>query len=127
MGSRGLALIVGAVAFLPVFVGATPALAAAGELDASFGSGGKVITAVGAGDDQAYAVASEGSDVLAAGTSQGDFALVRYQVNGSLDASFGSGGKVTTDFGGADTAYGLAVQPDGKVIVAGSTTTETSP
>jgi uncharacterized delta-60 repeat protein len=39
---------------------------------------------------------------------------------GDLDPTFGSGGKVTTDFGGNETAWGLAVQPDGKAVVAGT-------
>ena len=39
---------------------------------------------------------------------------------GDLDPTFGSGGKVTTDFGGNEFAWGLAVQPDGKAVVAGS-------
>jgi uncharacterized delta-60 repeat protein len=38
---------------------------------------------------------------------------------GDLDPTFGSGGKVTTDFGGNETAWGLAVQPDGRAVVAG--------
>ena len=39
---------------------------------------------------------------------------------GDLDPSFGTGGKVTTDFGGNETAWGLAVQSDGKAVVAGT-------
>ena len=50
-----------------------------------------------------------------------DFALVRYNLDGSLDTSFGSGGKVTTDLGGgsSDFAFAAVRQLDGKVIVAG--------
>jgi hypothetical protein len=48
------------------------------------------------------------------------FALVRYNSNGSVDNSFGAGGKVTTDFGpGDDFGGSLAIQPDGKAILAG--------
>jgi uncharacterized delta-60 repeat protein len=39
---------------------------------------------------------------------------------GDLDPTFGTGGRVTTDLGGFDTAYAVAVQPDGKLVVAGS-------
>jgi uncharacterized delta-60 repeat protein len=61
--------------------------------------------------------------VVAAGLSTAngtfDFALTRYPGNGALDAAFGTGGKTRTDFGGQDEAYGMAVQPDGKIVVAG--------
>jgi uncharacterized delta-60 repeat protein len=50
-----------------------------------------------------------------------DFALARYNTNGSLDTSFGTGGKVTTDFAGsADEAHGVAIQTDGRIVAAGS-------
>ena len=51
----------------------------------------------------------------------GDFAVARYNTNGTLDTSFGVGGKVTTDFGLTETASSVVVQSDGKIIVAGGT------
>ena len=39
---------------------------------------------------------------------------------GDVDRTFGSGGKITTDFGGNETAWGLVVQPDGRAVVAGA-------
>src|SRR5437667_11646466 len=49
-----------------------------------------------------------------------DFALARYNPNGSLDATFGTGGKVTTDFAGNDdAAFGPVLQSDGKIVAAG--------
>jgi uncharacterized delta-60 repeat protein len=49
-----------------------------------------------------------------------DFGLARYQPDGTLDASFGTGGKVTTDFaGGDDKVFALAVRPRGKLVAAG--------
>ncbi|MCZ7624563.1 MAG: delta-60 repeat domain-containing protein [Candidatus Methylomirabilis sp.] len=51
-----------------------------------------------------------------------DFALARYNADGSLDTTFGTGGKVTTDFGGLfgnDDARALVIQPDGKLVAAG--------
>jgi uncharacterized delta-60 repeat protein len=95
-----------------------------GTLDASFGSGGQVTTNFGNEYDYAYAVAiqSDGK-IVAAGYafiwSDFDFALARYNSDGSLDASFGSGGRVSTDFGGWDYAYAVAIQSDGKIVVAG--------
>lgn len=110
-----------------------------GSLDTSFGTGGKVRTAIGAIDEAAFAVAiqSDGK-IVAAGlvyytdTSQfyrSDFALVRYNTNGTLDTSFGTGGNVTTGIGrvtgaqqsGDDYAYGVAIQSDGKIVVVGYT------
>ena len=106
-----------------------------GRLDRSFGEGGKVTTDFGEGSDGVAAVAiqSDGKIVAAGGASTGpegnevDFALARYQRNGTLDVGFGDGGTVTTDFaGGLDRVHALVVQPDGKLVAAGwaSTTPE---
>ncbi len=92
-----------------------------GSLDTSFDADGKVLTAVGSGDDrgQALALQSDGK-ILVAGRSSNDFALVRYNANGSLDAGFGTAGVVTTAVGsGNDFGYALALQSDGKILVAG--------
>jgi uncharacterized delta-60 repeat protein len=52
-----------------------------------------------------------------------DFALARYNSNGTLDTSFGTDGKLTTDFTGAnDLPFSVAVQPDGNIVVAGGAT-----
>lgn len=52
-----------------------------------------------------------------------DFALTRYNGNGSLDTSFDGDGKLTTDFGTSyDKANSVVIQSDGKIIVAGFTT-----
>ncbi|MFN9603445.1 MAG: Ig-like domain-containing protein, partial [Planctomycetota bacterium] len=52
--------------------------------------------------------------------SDNDLALVRYNANGSLDTSFGTGGKVTTPVGtSTDQGYSVTIQPDGKIVVAG--------
>ena len=48
-----------------------------------------------------------------------DFAVARYNTDGSLDTTFGIGGRVTTDLSGWDRAYALAIQSDGKIVVAG--------
>jgi uncharacterized delta-60 repeat protein len=97
-----------------------------GALDASFGSGGKVITAVGTGNDQANALAlqSDGKLVLIGwcdGSGGKDFCAVRLHSDGSLDQSFGSGGKVITPVGaGTDRADAIAIQTDGKLVLAGA-------
>jgi uncharacterized delta-60 repeat protein len=108
-----------------------------GTPDASFGGDGLVTTDFAGGTDWAYALLLlPGGKFLVAGsaereTSAGfdvDFALARYNPDGSLDTSFGSGGKVMTDFAGqADQAMSLALQPDGKIVLAGSAGTGQTP
>ena len=104
--------------FLPI-----RAQAAQGDLDPGFGNGGKVTTLFGGGDS-VFAIATEpGGKIIAVGSaSNRDFAIARYDNDGSLDPGFGSGGKVTTDFfGNTDVALAVALQPDGKIIAAGRT------
>src|SRR5213079_2085507 len=59
--------------------------------------------------------------IVAAGFGGGDFAVVRYNRDGSLDQSFGSDGEVLTDFGSSsyDFLSGVAIEPGGKIIAAG--------
>jgi uncharacterized delta-60 repeat protein len=91
-----------------------------GSLDATFGSGGKVVTPVGGHIQIAFALALQADGKLVAAGNRGDdFATVRYNSDGSLDTSFGSGGEAVIVFGGFGGARALAVQPDGKVIVGG--------
>ncbi len=96
-----------------------------GNLDNSFGVDGKVTTDLGTPDDYGYSVAiqPDGQIIVAGYTDNGtdyDFAVARYITEGTLDNSFGVGGKVTTDFGaGNDYGWSVAIQPDGKIIVAG--------
>jgi uncharacterized delta-60 repeat protein len=99
-----------------------------GGLDPDFGAAGKVVTDFYGRRDQSVAVAVQrDGEIVAAGTSTDDvgpagkdFALARYQTNGSLDASFGTGGRVVTDLGGGtDDAEAMAIQRDGKIVVAG--------
>jgi uncharacterized delta-60 repeat protein len=96
------------------------AVAESGALDPTFGSGGEVTTDLGGSDSaQAVAVQSDGKIVAAGLSGAADFALARYNADGSLDTGFGSGGKVTTDFGGSDAASALAIQSDGRIVAAG--------
>jgi uncharacterized delta-60 repeat protein len=108
-----------------------------GSLDTTFGNGGIVETVFPAGS-YAFAVAlqSDGK-IVAAGTyfanfnpgdqSDTDFALARYNPDGSLDSSFGVGGEVTTDFSGReDDAYSVLIQSDGKIVAVGSANSTTN-
>jgi uncharacterized delta-60 repeat protein len=97
-----------------------------GSLDKTFNSDGIVSTQIGSGDDQATAIALQknGKIVVAGYTSSGedtDFALARYNQDGSLDQNFGLGGIVVLPIGmGNDRANAIAIQDDGSIVVAGS-------
>ncbi|HET9495272.1 MAG TPA: S-layer homology domain-containing protein, partial [Chloroflexia bacterium] len=100
-------------------------LNADGTYDGSIGQYGERTTDIFGGHDEARAVSMHAGRILVAGAAQVsganyDFALVRYNLNGSLDTAFGGDGKVNTDFlGGDDGAYSMAVQADGKIVAAG--------
>lgn len=97
-----------------------------GSLDTSFDADGKVTTAIGTAGDfgNAIAIQNDGKIIVVGTTAVGssfDFALVKYNANGSLDTSFDSDGMVITDIATfSDEAYSLTIQPDGKIVVVGS-------
>ncbi len=98
-----------------------------GTLDHGFGASGIVKTDIPGGGGQANAVAvqPDGRIVVAGFATRagidGDFAVVRYNPDGTLDPSFGTGGVVTTDLGTrGDDARAVVIQPDGRIVVAGS-------
>ena len=95
---------------------------AAGDLDLAFGNGGKVLAADTVGHPVADVAVQRDGKVVVVGSLNNDFALTRFNANGTLDRTFGGGGFVRTDFGGAggDFANAVTVQPDGKIVVVGS-------
>jgi uncharacterized delta-60 repeat protein len=124
---RRVALAVVLAAALAVAV-ASPSVAAPGRLDAAFGNGGTVVTEFPSSYSGARALAVQPDGrVVAAGFAHtddsilSDFALTRYDARGVADPTFGDGGRVRTDFGGRfDEALAVAVQPDGRIVVAGA-------
>ncbi len=100
-------------------------LNADGSLDTSFDGDGKVQIPVGAGGFARSVVLQADGKVLVAGYSSNtanglDFNLVRLNTDGSLDASFGSGGTATVTAGGeANFGYSVTLQADGKILMAG--------
>lgn len=96
-----------------------------GSLDTSFGSGGRVTTDIGGGVDtgRSVVIQSDGFIVLgghARNVTDTDFAIARYDTNGTLDAAFGTGGIVTTHLiGNNDLGHSLALQPDNRIVIAG--------
>lgn len=101
----------------------TATSASAGSLDVTFDGDGLVTTSLGDMEDaQAIAIQSDGKIVVAgaiSGSSTLDFLVIRYNSDGSLDFSFDSDGIVTVDFGETEGALGVAIQDDGKIVVAG--------
>jgi len=110
-----------------------------GTLDTSFGTNGSVTTTFGdqAAEGTDLALQSDGKIIVVGSSGAGsysdlnDFALVRYNSDGSLDQSFGSGGKVTTHFHGSfntgSIAWAVALQRDGKIVVGGTYVNEATP
>jgi uncharacterized delta-60 repeat protein len=96
-----------------------------GSPDTSFDGDGVVTTSLGSLGASAESVAIQpNGKIVAVGTApagNGDFAVVRYNTNGSLDTSFDSDGIVTTFIDSDDYARDVAIQPDGKILVAGCT------
>jgi uncharacterized delta-60 repeat protein/CSLREA domain-containing protein len=98
-----------------------------GSLDTTFGTQGIVVTDFGSGENATQVAVQADGKIVVAGiqaintfASHGDFLIVRYSADGRLDTSFGDGGRVITDFGRDETLNGLALQPDGKIIVVGT-------
>ena len=100
-----------------------------GRLDASFdpggseGSGKKTFGYGGLDVAQAVLMQPDHKIVLAGhgGHPSHDFAVTRLNPDGSFDTSFGSGGTSAADFGGYDESYAAALQPNGKIVIAGNT------
>jgi len=103
-------------------------LLANGDLDFTFGTDG-VTTVPNAGNDLVSDIAMQpdGSIVLVGTIDRfnewdtQDMALVRLLPDGSLDPTFGDDGEARIDLGDAESGHGLALQPDGKILVAGDT------
>ena len=105
------------------------AFGAPGDLDLTFGRGGAVTTDFKGSNDIANAAALQADGkIVTAGirfvgisAATGDFLVARYNTNGTIDKTFGQGGSVVTDFGMTESASAVAIQPDGKIVVAGGT------
>jgi uncharacterized delta-60 repeat protein len=98
-----------------------------GSLDPTFGGDGKVVTDLTSKPDVPFglAIQDDGKIVVAGGAALGfhtdpKFALVRYERDGSLDPSLKGDGTVITNFTPYDDgAYGVAIDPDGRIVAAG--------
>jgi uncharacterized delta-60 repeat protein len=93
-----------------------------GSFDASFDGDGKVTGIFGSFSSATSVVLQSDGKIVVAGTAydtESDFALVRLNADGSLDASFDADGKLTTDFGYYDFGNDVALQANGKIVAAG--------
>jgi uncharacterized delta-60 repeat protein len=124
----GRILVTGAVLNRPGMPGGYSDFALAryhvdGSLDGGFGVGGKVRTDFENAQDRGMwvAVRADGRIVVAGFAHETRFGLAGYRPDGALDPGFGTGGKVTTDFGGMDRGNGAALASDGRLVVAGQT------
>ena len=129
--TRGGAVGIIAVA-LALFAGSV-AEANLGDLDTTFGNAGKQtldlgrtgtsdIDFGGAETMSAMVAQPDGKLVLVGstpGSGGGDFAIARLNADGTPDSTFSGDGRQTVDFGGADIANAVAIQPDGKIVIAG--------
>lgn len=125
-----------ALASLLGILAVVPAQAAPGDLDPSFGIGGKVVTDLGSegwigNAEAAIGIAvyppdsSQNGKIVATGYTRAsdgslNFAVARYNPDGSLDTTFGSGGIVVTDFGHMSVARDVIIQGDDRIVAAGS-------
>ena len=103
-------------------------LLSAGQLDSSFGQDGVVAASLGIFSAEAMAMQADGKIVVTGSfrqpgsTYQTDFGVARYNSDGSLDGTFGTGGIAVTDVGGQEEkAHAIAIQADGRIVVAGET------
>ncbi|GAA4339468.1 hypothetical protein [Flaviaesturariibacter amylovorans] len=97
-----------------------------GSPDSSFGTNGRVVYTFGSLTESANAILLQPDGKIVVGgtanvtATNTDFALVRLQANGSVDNSFGSGGKLLVSFNSnVETINTLALQPDGKILAGG--------
>ena len=105
-----------AVAPLDVFVRGTP-----GSLDTSFGTAGTAVVDLGTGNVRPIAIVRQGSEKLVVlAQAEGACVLLRIDHDGRTDTAFGADGKGIVDGDGDVQCSALAVQPDGKIVVAGS-------
>ncbi|NNV57010.1 T9SS type A sorting domain-containing protein [Limnovirga soli] len=98
-----------------------------GQLDATFGVGGRVLVTFeeGSGEARDVAIQNDGKIVIVGyggttKTTPNDIFLVRLNSNGLVDSTFGLNGRVITDFNNYENARAIAIQSDGKIIVAGN-------
>jgi uncharacterized delta-60 repeat protein len=124
VGSDGSIVIDGSTSALGSGDFAVAKLTAAGALDPSFSGDGRTTLGYGAPDEAALALARQQNGklvVMGTGNPDHDFIVARLQPDGSADGGFGTAGTMVVDFGGYEFDGDVALQPDGRIVIAGST------
>jgi uncharacterized delta-60 repeat protein len=123
-------LVIGAALLLCALAGPTTADAASGVGPGGFGEGGRANVSFGSGDNTSVgrvAVAPDGKIIVvgseADAPSSSSLVVARFQKDGSLDKTFGVGGKAITPVRGQAFASGVDVQADGKIVIGGGSAT----
>jgi uncharacterized delta-60 repeat protein len=98
-----------------------------GSVDTSFGAGGHQLTYSGDGASTAVALQADDKIVVAGSNASRDFVVVRYDSDGEIDDSFSGDGIQTTEIGDQAYARDLGLQPDGRIVAAGSASSTSSP
>jgi uncharacterized delta-60 repeat protein len=119
-----LSLKVALLFFVVLTCGGRAQAGGAGSLDQSFGAGGVVLTNAMSGSVYAIAVQADGKILIGGAGGSDKFMVIRFNPNGTLDASFGEGGIVRTQIfdenNSTAVVRSLLVQPDGKIVAAGA-------
>ena len=91
-----------------------------GTLDATFGTGGIVTTSISyRAFGASVAIQSDGKIIVVGNVDDREFGVVRYNTNGTLDGTFGTGGIVQTSLSGHTYATSVGIQTDDKIVVVG--------
>jgi len=125
MHGRRVRRLASVATVLAVLARPQPARAAAGKLDHTFSNDGRATAFPKGATGFGVAIDAKGRILVAGYTLDGDtdFALARFRPNGTLDPDFGGGdGRVTTDLGGTDYGFDVAIGSNGRIVVAGQRT-----
>ena len=116
-------MLVGGLAMAALCLPASSALAAPGDLDPSFGNGGKALIDLGGSEETSDLLSQSDGKVIVTGSSGANLIAARVLVpQGTLDPSYGGGlGWSSADLSGTESYGAGALQPDGKIILAGTT------
>ena len=109
-----------------IFVSTITVGQTAGSIDSSFGTNGKASAFFSNGLAYGGGVRQADGKLIITGFTNGDFAAARFTESGTLDSTFGTNGKSIISIQANDIPYGCTLQPDGKLIIVGTTTLDYS-
>jgi len=122
---RGLTKVILITVFIFIYLPNLTLAQNPGDLDTTFGVGGKVITDISSGGAWSIAIQPDGKLILAGyshppPTTYREITLIRYLSNGDIDNNFGTNGVVIFDVSNRDAdVFSVDLQTDGKIVAAG--------